>query len=146
MVQLTDPIYVLGLSIITSNEDAFKNNSIGKLWNQFIHSALKDKLKNLSSSNIFVVYSDYEDAHHGQYSVTIGYAVKELTTVPNALSTKIIQKGKYQPFLVESQTPEAIVKTWKSIWETDSHTLVRNYQTDYEEYSEKDVTIYIGAC
>jgi len=60
MDEINNPIYIVGISKITSNEAAQNENEIGKLWDVFSKTPIKEKLNNIISDSIFAVYSDYE--------------------------------------------------------------------------------------
>lgn len=144
MKKIEKPIHIVGLSIVTTNEKAMTENSIGLLWDLFLKSALKEKLSGLVSDHVFAVYSDYENQYHGHYKITIGYALHHLQNVPEELAQVTIPSGNYQVFPVEKQTPEAIIATWQTIWNGDPNSLPRNYIADFEEYSGHGVNINIG--
>lgn len=144
MTKLDNAIYIVGISTITSNEEAFKSNTIGKLWDEFAKSPIKEKLDTLSSNNVYAVYSDYENDHTGKYKITIGYAINETKNIPSQYSVMTIPSGKYQQFKPKSLSTEHLVETWQTIWKTNPELLQRNYKADFEEYNDKDVSIYIG--
>lgn len=145
MIQIETDIKIVGISTVTSNEAAFKQNTIGKLWDEFLKGPIKDKIADISSSSIFAVYSDYEDGYKGNYTITIGYAVKDTKIIPNGLTEVIIPAGKYKTFKSKSRAPEDIVDTWKTIWQIDSNIFQPNFVTTFEEYKENnEVLIHIG--
>lgn len=143
MTKSTYPISILGLSIITSNEEAFKENTIGKLWDRFLESSIKEKLNNIISPHVYAVYSDYEDGFKRNYKITIGYAVQDLHHIPTGLTSAIIPAGKYQIYKA-GKSPEEIIGTWQKIWAISSTKLPRNFIADFEEYSDEGVAIHIG--
>ena len=145
MNQIETGIKIVGVSTVTSNEAAFNQNTIGKLWDEFLKTPIKEELADISSSSIFAVYSDYEDGYKGKYKITIGYAVKEVNKIPNGLTTVTIAAGKYKTFKSKSQAPEDIVETWKMIWQIDSNMFQPNFVTTFEEYKDNnEVMIHIG--
>lgn len=144
MTRLTQPIHIVGISTITSNEEAFKQNTIGKLWEEFLKKPLKEKLNNLTSANIYAVYSDYENKHHGKYKITIGYAVASINNIPHDLSAITIPAGEYKQFNPKNPTPTDIIETWNEIWNSNKEILPRNYVADFEEYSDTGAKILIG--
>ena len=135
---------IVGLSLVTTNEEAFNQQSIATLWQKFLSTPIKDQLPQVSSPSIFAVYSDYENEHHGKYKITLGFAVPENVSIPQGLSSVIIPAGNYQTFQSKSQDPTDIVATWKRIWEADPTALKRLYATDYEEYGENEMAIHIS--
>lgn len=145
MNQIEKDIKILGISTVTSNEAAFNQNTIGKLWDEFLKTPIKEKLADISSSSIFAVYSDYEDGYTGKYKITIGYAVKDINIIPNGFTTVTIPSGKYKIFKSKSGAPEDIVDTWKTIWQIDSNIFQPNFVTTFEEYKDNnEVMIHIG--
>lgn len=145
MNQIEKGIKIVGISTVTSNEAAFKQNTIGKLWDEFLKTPIKEKLADISSSSLFAVYSDYEDGYTGKYKITIGYAVNDVNKIPNGLTTVTIPAEKYKIFKSKSQAPEDIVDTWKTIWQIDSNIFQPNFVTTFEEYKDNnEVMIHIG--
>lgn len=144
MNTIKKPLHIVGVSTITSNELAQTENSIGKLWAHFLNINIKEMLESLASPSIFSVYSHYENDYHGKYTVTIGYAVPDISNIPRGLSIVIIPAGNYKKFESQNNSPEAIVDVWKTIWSTDPNELHRNFIADFEEYHADDVSIYVG--
>ncbi len=142
--EINKAIKIVGISTITSNELALNQNTIGKLWGEFLSSSINDKLADISSSSIFAVYSDYENGYQGKYKITIGYAVNDISNIPDGLSTVTIPAGKYRIFNCKSGAPEDIVETWKTIWQIDPNVFQPNFITTFEEYKDNEVSIYIG--
>src|SRR5688572_5644230 len=142
MNTITKPIYVVGMSIITSNDVAEKE--IGEHWALFLKTPIKEKLTNIISSSVFAVYSDYENGCQAKYKLTIGYAVSSLEDAPQELTAVTIPAGNYKIYQAKSRTPEDIIAVWQEIWATDANTLPRNFIADFEEYSEHGVTVSIG--
>lgn len=137
-------IKIAGIGIITTNEAAHNQNTIGKLWEEFLKTPIKEKLVNISSTSVFAVYSDYENGDKGKYKVTIGYAVSDTNNIPKELTTVTIPAGNYKTFKSKSHAPTDIVDVWKTIWAIDPHTFRRDFIADYEEYKETEATINIG--
>jgi len=81
MNQIETGIKIIGISTVTSNEAAFNQGTIGKLWDEFLKIPIKEKLADISSSSIFAVYSDYENGYNGKYKLTIGYAVRDFNKI-----------------------------------------------------------------
>lgn len=144
MTTLHNPIHIAGISIVTSNDEAFKENTIGKLWEEFLKLPVKEKLGAIASHNCYSVYSDYENGDKGKYKVTLGYAVENLDGVSPELSVTTIPAGDYKIFKSGSASKEDVVTTWQQIWGTSSKALPRNFVADFEEYNENGVLIYIG--
>jgi len=144
MNEINTPIYIAGISKVTSNEAAMTDNEIGKFWDMFSKAPIKEKLQNIISPSVFAVYSDYENGHQGKYKLTIGYAVKDPNHIPDDLSAVTIPAGNYKGYKAKSLSPEDIVAVWQTIWATDVNALNRNYVADFEEYRANEVVISIG--
>lgn len=145
MNQIESAIKIVGISTVTSNEAAFTQNTIGKLWDEFLKMSIKENLTDITSSSIFAVYSDYEDGYNGKYRITIGYAISNINKIPNDLTIATISAGKYRSFQSKSNAPEDIINTWKMIWQIDSNTFQPNFVTTFEEYKDNnEVIIHIG--
>lgn len=136
-------IHIIGISSIASNDES-GFEKIGSLWHSFLNKPFKEKLVNMVSSNIFAVYSDYENGHKGKYKLTLGYAVDDIIDIPDELSAVTIPAGNYKVYKANSPAPEDIFATWQTIWSTEPNLLPRNYVADFEEYAENTVTINIG--
>ncbi|TSJ39804.1 GyrI-like domain-containing protein [Fluviicola chungangensis] len=141
---------VIGISTETSNLNGEAASAIGALWGQFISENLLEKIPNQLNSDIVCIYTDYESDYTGKYTCILGLRVSSLDTVPAGLIGREFPGGNYQSFLAKGSLPEAIVDTWKSIWDQDE-TLNRSYTYDYEVYDERsrlgdesEVDIYIA--
>jgi predicted transcriptional regulator YdeE len=138
-------ITIIGISTITSTEAALTQHTIGKLWNEFLQTPIKDKLGEVSSSSIYAVYSDYENGYTGKYKLTIGYAVNDVREIPEGLTTVTIPAGKYKTFPSKSHAPQDVLAVWKTIWEIDSAVLKPNFIVTFEEYKDnQEVLVHIG--
>ena len=136
------PLHIVGISCITSSDAAHEN--MGKLWAKFSSSQLKEKLDNIISPATFCVYSDYENGTIDCYRATIGYAVKDLRSIPSDLSLITIPAGKYKTFPAKSTEVADVVTVWETIWALNEQQLPRNFITDFELYDENAMTVYIG--
>ncbi len=142
---MNKPRTIVGMSIVTSNDAAQNQNTIGKLWEAFLQSSIKEQLKNISSPSIFAVYSDYENGYMGKYKITIGYAVDDLSAIPKELSVVVIPSGNYKVYHSKSQDVQDIINTWQTIWQLDPKLFLRSFVADFEEYtSDGKMTINIA--
>lgn len=134
---------IVGISIVTSTEEAMKENTLGKLWGNFMQNPIKEKLGTLEQNEIFAVYSDYESDYTGKYKATIGYAVADPNNIPEGLTLTTLPAGHYKSFYPNSPQPMDVFATWQEIWAKDQE-LNRAYIADFEVYGENSVTIYVG--
>ncbi|MDO8954519.1 MAG: effector binding domain-containing protein [Gammaproteobacteria bacterium] len=98
----------------------------------------------LISTDIFSVYSDYEDGYKGKYKTTIGYAVSDPASIPEGLSVVTIPARSYKKFPAKSGAPVDIIAAWQTIWATDPTVFHRSFIADCEVYSDTGAIIYIG--
>lgn len=143
MTELTQNIIVVGISIITSNEEAFIQNTIGNLWQSFLASSIHDRLASISPA-IYAVYSDYESNEQGKYRFTLGYAVSDTEEVPEDLNSITIPGGKYKIYPAKTSTVEDIIETWQTIWNTDKSELPRAFNVDFEKHTGNQTEIFIS--
>jgi predicted transcriptional regulator YdeE len=144
MHKINNPIHIVGISKITSNEAAQNENEIGKLWDVFLKTPIKEKLKDIISDSIFAVYSNYENGHKGKYLITIGYSVKDPNNLFEGLTAVTVPAGNYKEYKAKSPSVEDIVAEWQAIWASDSNVFHRSFVADFEEYKGSEVVINIG--
>ncbi len=126
---------VVGISVRTTNENGKSATDIGNLWARFISEALIDKIPNKVDNNIYCVYTEYEADHTKPYTVILGCRVNSANNIPDGMTLKTIQSGKYSRFIAKGSLTDGVVyEEWLNIWNTD---LARLYSTDFEVYTEK---------
>ena len=94
--------------------------------------------------------TDYETDYTGNYTAIIGCKVNSLDNIPEGLRTWEFNGGTYRKFIAKGKMPEAVLKSWKDIWDKDA-ILNRTYTADFEIYDPKSqqeenatVEIYIS--
>lgn len=132
---------IVGLSLITGNEDPEMNQKIGGLWKDFYEKGIHTSVKNRVNDHAIGLYSDYTP---GGYTVTVGAEVS--SNENSELAIKEIPSGKYAKFKVKGNMVTAVQKSWEEIWNTP---LDRSYAGDFEEYLNSDfdnaeIDIYIA--
>ncbi len=140
VLRYVDSFTVTGLTVRTNNRDEFNPDS-AKLPNLWQHFYSRTPTHN---TTIFGVYSGYESDANGSYDVTVGTANNNQSV---ELSTVKINSGNYLVFQGKGQMPQAVIETWKHIWDyfTVDSSYQRCFMTDVEEYKNGDeVAIYIG--
>lgn len=140
---------VCGLSTITSNETAAED--INALWETFFKSQIGQTIENKENDVIYAVYSDYEGDHTKPYRYTIGYRISSSSKTQDpspSLHTIEIIPGDYAILGASGTQPDALIDTWKSVWESD---LERVFRTDFEVYGPRffepglnEVLVHIG--
>ena len=140
---------VFGLQTRTKNIDErdYAKSKIIPLWSKFKESDLMSYIDE-GQPFVYGVYSDYDSDHNGFYSVTAGINNNKLNT-HESLHEVIIQPGHYLVFEANGNQPEAIINTWKYIWNyfSDSTHPPRIHSTDFEKYiSDQKMEIYIAVA
>ena len=150
MAETIPSFYVVGISLQSTNENDKSIEDMGVLWGRFYSEDISSKIQNKASHDVYSVFTDYESDFRGRYRAIIGHKVKTVENVPEGLIAWKIPEGKYQKFISKGKMPNAIVDSWKEIWEKDAE-LNRAYRADFEVYTEKsnqgnqsEVEIYLG--
>lgn len=141
---------LVGIETRTTNENGASASALGKLWERFYGEQIPGKIPNKESNEVYTIYTDYASDYKGAYTAVIGLKVSTLDQVPDGLIGREFQGGTYQKFTAKGPMPDAVVESWKEIWEKDSE-LNRKYTADFEVYGEKaqngadsEVEIYIA--
>ncbi len=144
-----EEMYVVGLSVRTTNQNNQALGDITKLWEQFMTQQPGEKLTNVIGKDIYCLYTDYEGDHNLPYTVILGHRVSEYDEIPEGMVAKTFGGEEFQKFVAKGDlTKGAVYETWLSIWQSG---LDRRYSTDFEVYGDKaidpsnaEVDIYIG--
>ncbi len=123
---------VVGLSIITSNENA--SEDMNALWETFFKESIGQSIDNRVDDVIYTVYSDYEGDHTKPYRFTIGYKVKSEPELSGSLHHVQVKSAPYALMSAAGEQPKALIETWTAIWQSD---LDRRYETDFEVYGQR---------
>ena len=145
---------VIGIETRTNNaKEASAEGIIGRLWHRFINDAMADKIPEKRDSNLYAVYSEYASDHNGEYTFTVGAAVKAKTAAPAGMVLKDIPAGRYAVITTQKGPfPKVIPEAWLEIFKLEEERkLNRSYRADFELYDERaldpqngQVDIYIG--
>ncbi|MCH8903537.1 MAG: effector binding domain-containing protein [Bacteroidetes bacterium] len=141
---------IIGISIETTNEDGRSAEDLAKLWGRFYDENIAAQIPNKENDEIYSIYTDYETDYKGKYTSMIGVKVNSLDIIPNGLIGREFRGGNYTRFVAKGDMPDAVIKTWKEIWDKDNE-LNRTYTADFEVYGtksqngkESEVEIYIA--
>jgi len=144
---------IIGISIRTTNQAAFEQDTIQKLWKDFFTNDILSKIPNKIDDAIIALYYDYESDKDGAYTLLLGSRVSSLDKIPANLTAQHVPAQKTQIFTSNTGALSTIVlNLWKNIWsQEDEKTLDRSYNFDYEIYDERcynpkkaTMDIYIG--
>ncbi len=127
--------HVVGISIVTSNENNGASNDINSLWQKLLEEDVLHKIDGRLDNVIYAVYSDYEGDHTKPYRVTLGCKVQDAANdLPAGLHKTFVPGGDYAIFAARGEQPKALMDTWQTIWKS---TLQRRYQADLEIYGPR---------
>ena len=141
---------IIGISMVTTNKNGQSIKDIGTLWQRFQKEQIASKIPNIISGEVYSLFTDYESDFSGKYLTIIGFKVSDLDTIPNGMIGRAFTGGSYKKFTAKGEMPQAIAKTWQTVWSEDK-TLKRRYTVDFEVYGPKsqkgvdsEVDIYIA--
>lgn len=150
MLEHIDSFYIIGVSIRSSNENGQSVEDMGQLWGRFYAEGISNQIPEKESDAIYSVFMDYDSDYRGKYTALIGHKVSSLDTIPEGMVGKKIVGGTYQKVISKGKMPDAIVESWKNIWEKDAE-LKRKYTNDFEIYGDNsdkgdtsEVEIYLS--
>ncbi len=139
---------IVGVTTVTTNKDDKATDDINTLWKRFFEENVGMVLPQKKNDVIIAVYSDYEGDHEAPYRLTIGYQVKSTENLPKTLHMVHVEKADYAILSAAGNQPQALIETWKAVWESD---LDRTYKTDFEVYGPRffedgvnEVLVHIG--
>lgn len=158
MIPISSQKCIAGIEVRTKNSDEMSGNGkISGLWDQFFNNQISEKVGPKISDDIYVVYSNYESDHNGEYDYLIGFEIKPENIShmeQTGIQVKKIEPGSYTQITTEKGPfPKVLVDAWQKIWAMDSKDFggARLFKTDFEVYSEKArdpqnsiVDIYLG--
>jgi predicted transcriptional regulator YdeE len=133
--QKIDGFYIVGLSILTSNDNDQAAGDINTLWQRFFDEDMLHKIEGRSENVIYAVYSDYEGDHTKPFRVTLGCKVAETAgDLPSGLHKIHVPSANYAIFAARGEQPKSLLQTWEGIWKSN---LPRTYQADIEIYGPR---------
>lgn len=127
-------LYVIGISVRTSNQNGQAQADIGALWGKLRQENLLTQIPNKVSHEIYCVYTDHESDFQGPYTTILGSQVHTLETSPTKLTGKTIPAANYQVYPSKGKLPDCVAKTWNFIWQTN---LNRKYTADFDVYGQQ---------
>lgn len=129
-------LQIIGIEVRTSNQNNQASKDMTELWNRFFTETISQQITNKTSESIYSVYTDYESDFTGNYTAILGFEVTSLETIPDGLTGREFPKESFQVFTAKGKMPDAVVDTWKTIWNQDAE-LGRKYTYDFELYDAK---------
>ncbi|MEO1484555.1 MAG: GyrI-like domain-containing protein [Bacteroidota bacterium] len=127
---------IIGISMVTTNKKGQSIKDIGTLWQRFEKEQIAVRIPNIISGEVYSLFTDYESDFSGKYLTIIGFKVSHLDTIPDGMIGRAFKGGSYKKFIAKGEMPQAIAKTWQTIWSEDK-SLKRRYTVDFEVYGPK---------
>jgi len=144
---------ISGISTQTTNqaEMGVHMAKIPMLWQTFFADGIQTKIphKNMESV-VLAAYTNYENNHHGKYSLIIGAPVSKKVENNPSMTTIIIPEAKYLVFSNQGpDIPQVVMQAWQYIWNyfEKNTPYKRAYLADFEWYdtmTPNKVEIYIS--
>jgi len=141
---------VIGIQVRTTNKDGQSKIDLEKIWNRFFSENIYETIPDKLDGDMYSIYTDYESDYTGAYTTFVGCRVGTLEDIPDGLIGLEIEGGQYIRYVAKGKLPNAVMNTWKEIWQSDSD-LNREYTVDFEVYGPKsqnpenaEVEIYIA--
>lgn len=134
---------MIGVEARTNNMSPDMPVIIGGLWDKLFRGGLYSGIENKSNNKAIGAYSDYESNETGDYTVTIGAEVNEVSNIPVGAVERTIPEGRYARFIVKGDHVKAVQEFWQKLWKMNFD---RSYKFDFEEYQDDDMengTIHI---
>ena len=132
---------LIGLCIRTHPDTAAAD--IGRLWQSWFgsdHAAALDTVDH----TVYCAYHHYEGDYQHAYSVTLGKKAAADTPIPAGCTELLVPAQHYAVYPAEGEMPQAIVDTWRHIWQNDAR-LPRRYQVDFDAYpADGTPSVHIG--
>ena len=130
-----EKFHIIGMAVRTTNENGQSAQDIPALWQSFFAENSMAKIPNKIDSSIYCMYTDYEKDHTRPYTTILGCRVENLSSIPENMVGKTIERATYTKYLAKGNLADNIVfNEWTKIWNTE---LLRTFTADFEIYGNK---------
>ncbi len=131
------PIHIIGVKHRTTNEKKKALQDIPAFWSQFFEDGIIEKIPNKVGSELYGLYTNFEDGRSGAYDCIIGSQVSSLEDIPDGLVGITIPEGTYAKVVAKGPLAQAMLEAWQAIWADEALIVYDPLQVDYEIYGEK---------
>lgn len=150
--QYMEAVQVIGIATKTSNSNESNPETarLPALWQRFFSESTHEYIPNkIDECNILGVYTSYDIAQRGEFTMIAGCAVSSATAVPDGLVGLQISPARYLVFSERGEVPAVIYSLWENIRKYFATTsqYQRLYSTDFEQYNMNDmstINIYVA--
>jgi predicted transcriptional regulator YdeE len=136
-IETKEKLYVIGISVRTTNANGQSGKDLEVLWGKFWGEEVLKKIPDKASDDIYAVYTDYESDFRGAYTAIVGSQVTSLANIPPGFVGIEIDQARYERFVSRGRMPEAIFNTWLAIWANDDLNKRRAYKADFTVHGKK---------
>ena len=126
--------YIIGIQNIVKYDD-YKalEKAIESLWTKAYNDDLSAKLKNITEANkMYVSYSDY-DKPEGKMTITLGYKVQDLSSIPSGLKGVNIVANEYLVYPLSGDKSDFEGEAWEQLGELMMYRKANS--ADFEVYT-----------
>jgi len=126
--------YIIGIQAIVKYDDyKAMEKTIEALWTKAYNDGLSAKLENISEANkMYVSYSDY-DKPKGKMTITLGYKVQDLSSIPSGLKGVHIPSNEYLVYPMSGDKSDFEGKGWEQLGELMMYRKAKS--ADFEVYT-----------
>lgn len=122
---------VVGISMMTTNENGESMKDIGALWQRFITEGILNNIQDKTTGKALGLYTDYEDDATAPYRFMCCAEVSTDICGDKHLEARLIPQGKYAKFTIKGDLVKSVGAAWQKIW---SMSLDRAYSCNFELY------------
>ncbi|HEU4621623.1 MAG TPA: GyrI-like domain-containing protein [Burkholderiaceae bacterium] len=144
-----------GITVRTSNDIELDPQQAQRrqIWRRFYDEGLPARLAaNSQNGRVVGVYTDYENAARGAYTITVGVEILRADTADTGLHVAQVSPGEYLRFSAYGMGPDALVAAWSEVWDffnKNEHPLARRYEraftADFERYGDPErISIFVA--
>lgn len=132
--QKQSAFYVIGQQKTVAYEDATAmEKAIEALWTAVYDEDFSGKLNNITDANsMYVTYSSY-DQPKGKVTITLGYQVKDLSSIPSGLKGVTIPTNDYLVYPLSGKASDFEGEGWEQLGELMVYR--KESSADFEVYT-----------
>jgi len=129
--------YIIGIQEIVKYEDnKAMEKALESLWTKAYNDDFSTKLKNMvATNNMYVSYSNY-DKPKGKMTITLGYKVKDLSSIPQDLKGVKIPTNDYLVYPLSGEKSDFEGEGWEQLSELIMYRDANS--ADFEVYTFDD--------
>src|SRR3989338_11651695 len=148
MIELPEPVHIIGIKLRTTNDNGQSFTDIPPFWQRFMENTCAAQIPAKISDDIYSVYTHFENEgknNQGMYTMIIGCQVKSGTKPPKGFTDVTIPASNYRVFPVEKGRADQVGEAWQAIWAIPSSEKKNwSFHCEFERYkSTGEIDIFI---